>query len=600
MALETKNLNRGTKLKPQTIDDKQNSNNNDTVDRLITAGLVIAGGATLYKSGLLRKPIHGLKEFGSLFAEASNQGYHSTKIIKEWANSPKISRPDRSLFNARKSASLGYDLWNDLRESLSRGELYTSNTRRIINDTVEDINLLNSMIQKEMRGYSSKELDEAIKQIEKNFDGQPKEIIDAEIEKVTDELKKSGKELTKIRNYSIKNASILEDIFGIKTTTSAMYRENMGMAADRITTELTESFVNKNVLTKEMAEKQLRLTGYRNLTLGDIFDSYDFKEHSLVFKKEFLGEDLEKTIKNFYEKTNINLGESINKEGTTILNELNSFLADSRFKYIEPGSGSNPMSLAFYENIWKNISLDSSLNIDENGKIINYMMGKDAITFFGNSLRKDFGLPALGFNPLDSAIKVIPFLDKRLNNREASYAFINGIGNYNPFISGYGTRNVDDISTSLQKRFNNFDEDFHLLFANNNLYALGTKGTKEFLGSDFNAYNIKGAEKGYQMPHVVEMIRTMGGYDLNKDPMREVLEELGNKSIKEFDPHMTVQEYEKAFNIKLTNPQKLRYEIGRHLDLGYQEFRNSLSDNDYVDISQRTNIDKIKLLVPIF
>ena len=588
MALEFKKLRTqiNDKLNEQTIEDKQNSNDNDVLGRTIAVGLALAGGAALYKSGKLSPIAHGLKELGANFASFSSEGYKTTKTIKNWANNKTqdFLRPSHSLFNSKKSSSLGYDLWQDIQQSFTNGEFYSVNTRRIINDTVDDINILNNMVQRELKGYSKLDIDNIRKEVIDKMDGSPIEQIEEEISKRTNDLKQKSAEIVKVRNSNIKNVTLLKDANSIKEINDMMNRQGLSSSGNLIQSKLTEDFIKNNTLTEEMARKQLRETRYKALTLGDIFESYDLAEKQLIFKDNI-------TAKSLFDKYNINLEETMGPNKTTILDSLNSLLSDTRFKY-SPSDTAVPKAIGLYDDVWKNLILDPSLNIDESGNIINYMMGKDALSFFTNMLRKDFGLPMLKFNPIDSAIKVLP-IDNYLNDKSVRYDLINGIGNYSPFISGIGTRNGDDISTALQKRFNNFDEDFHLLLTNGDLYALGTGGTKEFLGSGYKGYNINGADKAFKLPHSVETLRVMGGYNLNKDFSEEILNELGHDMSKAFDPHMTVQEYEQAFGIQMTQAQKLKYEIGRRLDLGYQEFRDFRSDNSYIDFGEKSNIDNL-------
>ena len=583
MALENKKLRTTNKLHNQTIEDKQDANKNDTVGKAIAAGLAIAGGVAVYKSGMLRKIAHPLKEFGANFAEfSSTTGYHSSKALKDWANghTGELIRPDRSLFNNKKSASLGYDLWQDIKESFSRKELYSGNFRRIINDTAADLDILNDMIKKETKGFTNAQLKNARAEIEKQMEGQTQEAIEQAFAARKQEILEEGTNKIKLRRASIKKASLLKNMNAVDETFLTMDRAELGKAKMAVSSDFINSFVKNSSLTDEVAEAQLKQTGYRSLTLGDIFESFDLKNHELVLKKDL-------TIEKLRDEFHINLEEKINKQGT-ILDNLNNFLMNPNHKFARK-AGDMPETLGMFDDVWKRFVLDESLNIDKSGNIINYMMGHDALVFFGNSLRKDFGLPMLGFNPLDSAIKVTP-LDKILNDRGVEYGLINGVGNYSSFISGYGGRNGDDINKALQKKFNKPDETFHVLFSSGDIYALSDKGTKEFLGSGFNLYDISGAEKAFQLPHKVEMMRIMGGYDLNKDPMNEILDELGHDISKKFSPNMTAAQYEAEYGIKMTDSQKMRYEIGRHLDIGFQELR-SRTDSDYFDISEMANID---------
>ena len=602
MALENKKLKNNKKdykLNNQTIEDKQDSNRNDIMTRTIIGGLAIAGSVAMYKTGFLREAVGSLKELGAAFAEmGSSNTYHTSKAIKDWSygRTEDMLRPSKSIFNSIKDTSAGYDIWKDLKESFKRGEIYSANTKRIINDTVEDINILKQMIQKETKGYSEASLQAARLQVEEELAGRSEKEIEEAIQKRTQEIINSGQEFIKKRNTSVTRSSIVKNIHELNTISAEATRNNLRDSSNKVSNELISRFLTKNSLSDEQKLSQLKHTTYREFTLGDIFDSFDFDSHKLIFKNELAtAEELagknEEEIEKIYinkvkELYKIDLSESVNKKGDSVKSFIEDFLSNPAYKYQE---GEKLGTIGIFDNVWKRMVIDPRININKTeDKVINYMMGQEALEFYATFLRKDLKLPVLGFNPIDSAIKVTP-LDKILNNRDVSFALVNGVNNYSSYISGYGTRAVDDINTALQKRFDKPDETFHLLFADHDLYALGTKGTKEFIGSGYNLYDITDADKGFKLPHEVEIMRQMGGYDLNRNPMKEVLEEFGHHGT-DFNPNMTIEQYENTFGIKMTAPQKLKYEIGRHLDIGYQEFRARL-DNDYFDFGEFTNID---------
>lgn len=590
MALENKKLNQkhnNDLLSNQTIEDKQDANKNDTLGNAITAGLVIAGGVALYKSGALRPIASRLKKVGAEFADlTSSQGYYRSKAMKDWANNQtgEFLRPSHSLFNSKKTSSLGYDLWQDIKESFARGEFYTSNTKRIINDTINDLDILSNMIEKETKGYTSAQVREIQRSVQEEFADQGDSVIKRITKERLNALKQKGSETIARRDASMKNSSFVKGSFMMENIMQEIDRAGLNKAGNDVSGEMMDRFIKYISLDSKTAQKQIKQSGYKTLTFGDIFESFDAKTRSLTFKEGFDTETL-------FKKYRVNLDETIVRHGQemSILDSMNEFLSNTKFVHQE---GERVGALGHFEDVWKNFIIDPSVNINAKGdKIINYMMGQDAMTFFTNSLRKDFGLPILGFNPIDSAIKVTP-LDNVFNRRDIPFALINGVGNYSAYISGKGGRMGDDISTALQKKFNNFDETFHLLFADGDLYALGTGGTKEFVGSGFRAWDITDADKAFKLPHSVEIMRTMGGYDLNKDPMKEVLDELGQNARKIYTPNMTAEEYEQAAGITMTMPQRIKFEIGRRLDIGYQELRG-ITDSDYLNIGDSMNVDNI-------
>jgi len=597
MALENKKLKQKHDhdlLNKQTVKDKQNTNKNSTLENAIIAGLVIGGGYGLYRSGVLRTVFGSLKEAGAAFAEmSSNEGYRRSKVMKDWAlgNTKEFLRPDHSLFNSKKVSSLGYDLWQDLKESFARKELYTTNIRRVINDTVTDVNILTQMLQKETKGYSQAQIINIRKTIEESLAGQghSQNEIDKIVKERIQELQKTGERYIKTRNTSLRKSDIVQSILTMNNITQDISNNKLGSAGNKASANLMKDFVESLSLSDETAQAQLKRTNYRALLLGDIFETFDKQKHELVFK-EGLNEKI------LFDKYNLNINETIGQNGKTIKSTIEEFLSDARHKYAD---GNRIGTLGNFDDVWKRFIIDKSININEQqDKIINYMMGKDALSFFSDSLRKDFGLPVLGFNPIDSMIKVTPF-DNIFHRRDVPFALINGVDAYSPYISGQGSRLGDDISTSLQKKFNKPDETFHLLFSRGNLYALGTEGTEEFLGSGYHAWDITNADKEFKLPHSVAIMRTMGGYDLNRDSMNEAVsdtvKQIGDKAKKYYSPNLTAEEYEAVSGFTMSPIERIRNKFGRHFDIGFQEFKNvqDLKSSMYFDYGEMSNVDNL-------
>ena len=104
MALEYRRLGNQSEeenyLYDQTVQDKQNSNENSVLGNAIKFGLVAAGGFALYKSGVLSPIVSQLKRFGSDVANDSLDGYYTLHAFKKWADNPKVNemtRPSNSL-----------------------------------------------------------------------------------------------------------------------------------------------------------------------------------------------------------------------------------------------------------------------------------------------------------------------------------------------------------------------------------------------------------------------------------------------------------------------------------------------------------------------
>lgn len=622
MALENKKLKKNKATIPELIPmeddsqvqkDKQNASENDVFGRAVTIGLIIAGGVALHKSGILRPVEHGLKQFANNFASSVEaNGYYRGHAIRNWANNDTgdILRPINSLFNSKKTQTLGYSIWEDLKTSFSRGEMYSTNTRKIINDTVEDLKILTDMMQKETRGFTDREIEKMREAVQKEMDGQADDLIKQEIEKRAKQIQENAREYIQKRNKSVKTSSLFKNITSIRQANNVI-KNASPQAQNKASTVMMTDLIKDMLLTPEMRAAQLKKSGYRSVTLGDIFESFDFESRQLVYKlqrdaagniiKDAEGNALkQESVKKILKE--IRLDEVVGKDGNTVYDTINKFLSDNTLRIEDPSGQGIPRAVGFFEDVWKNIVIDNRIQIDESGNAINYIMSTTALRGSFNSLRRDFGLPALGFNPVDSFLKFTG-IDNIINDKSLSYGIIRGTENFNAFITGKAGRNTDDISTFLSKKFNKPNETFNVLFSKEKAYAVGSEGTFEFIGDGFKAYSIKGADKSFKMPNAVEMLREMGGYDLNKDGARvsrktfmditrETLgfgnaPEVGGKA---FDFNMSIQEYENMIGRELTKTEKIKYTVGRYLDIGAQELVEH-TDNPYIDFGQRSNID---------
>lgn len=638
MALEYRRLGNQSEeenyLYDQTVQDKQNSNENSVLGNAIKFGLVAAGGFALYKSGVLSPIVSQLKRFGSDVANDSLDGYYTLHAFKKWADNPKVNemtRPSNSLFNKHVGGKKFISsLWEDLTSSYYRGEFYNKNTRKILKDTKTDLDILHNVIQQETKGVSDfkiksikntvakefgdnyenindinqlvdavskkygeqyKKVDLKGKNIQESFDELLNQVTAGEIAKA----KADGRTNILNRRHSIKKSTLIKNIEDINYTMRSVQRNGSYANANdgTISNAILDEFVNKMTLTAEQKAQQLKESGTRQITLGDIFEGFDSDGKFIIKRQRDANGNIIKGANNeaLLDETAERISKSINldeilygkhKSSQSIINDFFTGKVDgnSILKY-KGKNVTSPVPLGMQSDIWKNIVIDEALEMDRKGRVINYMMSNRAKRSVLDALRKDFGLPIVGFNPFETIVRNTP-LNNILNDRSTKFAFVSG-DTYNAFITGKGTRNADTISEYLSKKFNKPDEHFNVLVSNNNAFAVGENGTFEQLEGKWKAYDITGVNKSYNLPIQVELFRQQGGYNLNKDD-------------KLFNRHMTAEEYNKEFMIPnkgrpMNFEERMKYEIGRALDIGYQEFKE-VRDQPYIDFSTATNFDE--------
>lgn len=596
----------------QYIRDTQNSNDNNTFKNFLIAGLAVAGGYGLYKSGLAKNVIKEGLELGDTIAENwSNKGYYNGHAIRKWALAQDgIIRPEMSIFNPDKIQSLGYDIVADIKESFNRKTLYTTNIRKALKDTISDIRILNRTIQEESNGYSEIALQDIADKIKSEMDGQPEALINQRIKQEQDKYIAEAKLLLKRKTHSMQDTSLIKNIRDINNT-SGIIRHNINTASensDSIINKTSEvmmsDFYEKMNLTAEQAQDSLRRTGYRPVTLGDIFDT---KVGEFKYKRDASGKFIldsegnkiyEDTVSNILSK--IDLKSSYNANSQPFGEMINKFFNKKGQQVGINGKRININDREF----WKNIIIDDSLAIDESGNVINYMMSRKALEGTINSLRQDFGLPVLKFNPLNVALRMSN-IDNFLHDRQVQYAFIKGTRNYNPIITGHGTRNGDDVNETIQKMLNNYSEDFNVLASKGKLYVVGTEGTFKHLdvGGRVRVYEIPNAQKSYQMPWSIEAMRRMGNFNLYEDQYGEInqknfldmlreafgYERINNGPFNPISNEKSIAEYEKHIGRKLTPFEKTKYTIGRMFDVGAQEYVEP--DDAMLEFGDVSNID---------
>lgn len=254
----------------QTYRDYQDTSDNDTLYNTIGLGLAALGGITLYKSGALREIAKPLLELADAVArEGTDKASVAMSTIKEWAHLKSLtpeqlkmsqrqtfSAPTTSLFRGRDT-SLLHDLYDDITHVSGSRLTNFQNMRRIMDGTVQDIQLLKQMIQKNQKG---------LKAVRTNY--------------LNTELHYRMKEMTTLERTARLHAPGDEAAF---------------------TRQAMDEFMKFMTLTQEQATQELTESGYKKLTLGDVTDLVREDGIYRLVKKKGVTIDLDSRTNEKYE-----------------------------------------------------------------------------------------------------------------------------------------------------------------------------------------------------------------------------------------------------------------------------------------------------------
>ena len=624
MALERRELKingRSSELTGQTIDDDQDVNYNDTFGRFIKGTLITIGGIKAYKSGLLKDLVKPLKKYGATLTEnLSETGYNTASALKKWTEDAyygRISPDSKSLFLGRKQrdTSLAYDLVQDLRVKDYRGKRQFSNLKEIIDNTKNDIEELTNRIHIANKGYGYEEVGKIVNKVTEEMKGASEEDIKKEIDRRVEQLAEKSKQKMWEESHSISNSTLMNEI---RYKNNAISKASKGVAAGgegyaKSRDEIVKGFLERTYISEEKMALQEKRTGFRYVTLGDLLD-FDATENVMRFQ-------------------DTDTAKAIRKEVHITRSELDS-IKNSMSRVKKLGEDGKYYTLA-ESGEWKNILIDEGLSVNSEGFVANNIYINKVIESTTNSLLNDFKLPVVGFNPIKSLIKLkdelgLPSImnniseGNKLERGELPYTYVSGKGLYSPMFTGQGKRDID-VDTFFKNKFDT-DENFDILFSNSKAFVVGSKGTFEQIEGKFRAYDISFVKShGRLMPRNVENLREMGGFDTYKDINSWIMKKMADdpnlnledifegditdlkKLLGTFDPNRTIEEYEEQLGRKMTRAEKIKYEIGRRLDIGRQEIKPDEFDKELVeetarrttgegpddDFSQKTNIDNL-------
>lgn len=292
--------------------------------------------------------------------------------------------------------------------------------------------------------------------------------------------------------------------------------------------------------TNQELGKQLDRTGYRNLTLGDLFEAkkIDGKEQLIYKDSKFV-------------KNNTNIIEAF--ETAEYSNELLERLKNIKVYYEgKPLMNKNgKQENLFSSNMWSNMILDKDVLVDNNGMVMdlrNYRQDKRKLL---NSLANDFKIPFVGINPLK-------YFGLGNLKKDIDYAqFINN-ETIQPILTGKtGRITLNDMGLK------------DLFYSNNKVYKFNEKNQSYELFKD----NIK-------MRYV-----PTEDYKVTKDI--NDLSKMANLNLKEYED----------FKPEDGISKNIRKKIGDTLDIGKQDrngvnFRMSTYEGILSSIDPNTYIEK--------
>ena len=482
-----------------TYKDHQDTSKDDTLYNAISTGLIALGGYGLYKSGALKGIAKPLMEMADAVArEGSDRASIVMQTIKQWsllehmdaakfaASNAQFNVPARSLFRSRDS-SVFYDIYADIKDvSTNSGLVNFKRVRELVMETQQDLRVLAEMTGKNLE------------------------------------------ELPKMRkNYS--NTDLFKRMQNL-TTFERTTRQYTGYGSSvAFNNKAVEAFMKQNMVTPEAIQQELRESGYRRLTLGDILEFVTDENGNPHFKTKG--------------NSPIDLSTPHPKTGRNMLEELENLVMHGHHSYVDEQG--QRVSLLTNDN-WKNLALDGAMRIDKKGKIIDYRMSKDNTVAFLNSLANDFKLPVVGFNP-------------------AKMAGLDKIGQDKPLMGLISYKQIDPSLTGKAGRHTIgqwLSETYGKEFATSNVavidgtaYVANSEGKLVKLRDGLNLHDITFGDGPYGIKPTLNATRQMAGL------------ELGSVS------KLSVEEYERKLGRKLTASERMRYQTALFLDMGFQEIR---------------------------
>lgn len=512
--LQKRTLQRDTDI--ATTVDYQDTSQNDTLYNTIKIGLLAAAGYGLYKSGLIKDLMKPMLEVADqIAARGTDKASEVMSTVKQWSKL-KVLSPEQlqrsmtqnysaernSIFRERE-ASLMYDLFHDVIE-------------------YDPTRLANFQRVREMMQASKRDLNTLAKMIDDNL----KRLPDKRQNYTNTELYYRMREMGMFQKMSEAYANKQEIQFSVKSM---------------------ENFMDIMKTSPEKAAQELKESGYRKLTAGDIMHVVEDADgnHHLRLRDDSPIDFSSRRGGNGY---------------TNMVENFEGFLRSN--SYMKDGKRTSALS----SGDWKDIIIDPAMRISEDGHVIDYRMTKDAQIGFIHSLANDFKLPVVQFNPFKSLLG----LDK-VGRRTPMLGLI-GPDQIDPNITGKAGRYT--IGEYLADTFGESYRNKSVAIIGGGAYTTDAKGQLVKLGEGFKVHDITFADGPYSLKPTVNAIRTMAGLDLGS-PFRG-----------------SIEEYEQMLGRELTSWEKAKFETAKRLDIGFMEGRPTGSE--YVgDLDTMSSFDEM-------
>lgn len=339
-------------------DDMSADKTESPLNTLVPVLAASAGLYAMYKKGMLQPLVKsGMEVFETVAKKNTDKAYMNLKSIKEWTKFENLS-PDKlkeigyripkdSIFRGKginKLKSLGLDTMSEI----EKGDIRLGYARKVINDTIEDVNQLKRLIEENT----------------KRVDAYKQKYYDSDLITGMKELRKFSREV----NANNSNARLF------------------------VNEKAAQEFISMHTLSQEEEKRLLKINGYRPVMLQDIMDTPE---------KVQLDEG-SKYIYKAKEGSKINLQDNTGTQKYNSADELLNIMSSSDFRYINK-SGKSTNMIGDWENT-KRLILDKNILIDESGNLIDLRMSDEMLKDIKESITKEFQIPGLGFNPLASLL----------------------------------------------------------------------------------------------------------------------------------------------------------------------------------------------------
>lgn len=237
------------RLGGQVSDDDQHSlDDNDQIYNAITMGLIAVAGIGLYRTGALKGIISPLLEVADNIAGKSvDKAGVSMSVIKKWAGLPHLtatqaslfkekpwSAPKKSLFRLGRETDDGVlnSILKDLKSAVNGEGASFHNIKQYINGTVEDVNILKSMLNEE-----------------------------------------SANIVKKKEAYT--NTSLYRKLMNFREFSTVVSANMHDQEAKTLRSKFLEELADTMTQDESLSSKAFKRTGYRKITLGDIAELDD-------------------------------------------------------------------------------------------------------------------------------------------------------------------------------------------------------------------------------------------------------------------------------------------------------------------------------------